>query len=85
MKAVAGSSVIGVPAPRWGEVGLALVQLRDGARLDADRVLARCRERLAGYKVPRRVEFVERLPLSPQRSQWPFWAIPVPPTPSPPR
>jgi fatty-acyl-CoA synthase len=63
---VSQSAVVGTPDARWGEVGLALVQLRPGAMLAADEVLARCRERLARYKVPQRVEFVTSLPLSAQ-------------------
>jgi fatty-acyl-CoA synthase len=63
---VSQCAVIGVPDAKWGEIGVAFVQLRGGARLDADRVLARCRERLARYKVPTRVEFVAELPLSAQ-------------------
>jgi fatty-acyl-CoA synthase len=63
---VSQSAVVGAPDARWGEVGVALVQLRAGACLGAEQVLARCRERLARYKVPQRVEFVDSLPLSPQ-------------------
>jgi fatty-acyl-CoA synthase len=63
---VSQSAVIGVADATWGEVGLALVQVREGAQLTEADVLARCRERLARYKVPRRVEFVAALPLSAQ-------------------
>ena len=59
-------AVIGVPDERWGEVGLALVVPRPDHSIDAERVLALCRERLARYKVPRRVQAVASLPLSPQ-------------------
>jgi fatty-acyl-CoA synthase len=59
-------AVIGVPDARWGEVGLALVVPRPGRPMDEERILAACRERLARYKVPRRVQAVESLPLSPQ-------------------
>lgn len=59
-------AVIGVPDARWGEVGLALVVPRPGRQVDPDHVLAHCRTRLARYKVPRRVEIVTDLPLSPQ-------------------
>jgi acyl-CoA synthetase (AMP-forming)/AMP-acid ligase II len=59
---VADSAVIGVPDERLGEVGLALVVRKPDAALTIDDVLAFCRERLANYKVPRRVEFVDALP-----------------------
>jgi fatty-acyl-CoA synthase len=63
---VSQCAVIGVPDPTWGEVGLALVVPRPGRQVDAERVINHCRERLARYKVPRRVRTVESLPLSPQ-------------------
>ncbi len=63
---VGQSAVIGVPDPKWGEVGLALVVPRPGCDVDPEKVLAHCRARLARYKVPRRVRVVTSLPLSPQ-------------------
>jgi acyl-CoA synthetase (AMP-forming)/AMP-acid ligase II len=60
---VAEAAVIGVPDERLGEVGVALVV--PNADLDADAVLAFCRERLANYKIPRRVEFRDSLPRNP--------------------
>ena len=63
---VSQCAVIGIPDAKWGEAGLALVVPRPGQRVDPERVLAHCRERLARYKVPRRVRVVESLPLSPQ-------------------
>ena len=55
-------AVIGVPDERWGEVPLAAVVLEDGADLDADAIVAHCGDRLAGYKRPRHVRFVDSLP-----------------------
>jgi acyl-CoA synthetase (AMP-forming)/AMP-acid ligase II len=65
LEGVAESAVIGVPDGRLGEVGLALVVRRPDASLGADEVLAHARERLANYKVPREVRFVDALPRNP--------------------
>ncbi|HUN31790.1 MAG TPA: FadD3 family acyl-CoA ligase [Trebonia sp.] len=64
--AVAEVAVVGVPEERLGQAGRAFVVLRDGEDppSQAD-LLAWCRPRMAGYKVPRRVVFVPALPLSP--------------------
>ncbi|HLK78557.1 MAG TPA: FadD3 family acyl-CoA ligase [Streptosporangiaceae bacterium] len=59
---VAESAVIGVPDPRLGEVGRAFLVPRPGHALAEADVLAFCRERLAGYKVPRQVVFRDGLP-----------------------
>ena len=62
---VAESAVIGVPDPRLGEVGRAFLVPRPGHVLAEADVLAFCRERLANYKVPRRVVFRDALPRNP--------------------
>jgi HIP---CoA ligase len=57
-------AIVGVPDDRMGEVGLAYVVLRPGAEVTDTDLIAWCRERMANYKVPRRVEFVDALPLN---------------------
>ncbi len=59
---MAESAVIGVPDARLGEVGRAFLVARPGHVLAETDVLAFCRERLANYKVPRRVVFRDALP-----------------------
>jgi HIP---CoA ligase len=65
LDAVAESAVIGVPDQRLGEVGKAFIVTRPGWQLTETDVLKHCRERLANYKVPRRVEFRTELPRNP--------------------
>ena len=54
-------AVVGTPDEKWGEAVTALV-VTDGTPLTAEDVVAHCRERLAGYKCPKRVEFRDELP-----------------------
>ena len=54
--------VIGVPDPKWSEVGRAIVALKPGASATPDELLAFCGGQLAKYKIPQRVVFVEALP-----------------------
>lgn len=60
--AVLEACVVGVPHPEWGEQVAAMVQLRPGQSVTAAELLAFSRERLAGYKQPRLLRFVDELP-----------------------
>jgi acyl-CoA synthetase (AMP-forming)/AMP-acid ligase II len=60
--AVAQVAVIGIPDDRLGQVGKAFVVAK--TKVSADDLLAWCRERMAGFKVPRSIEFRDELPLN---------------------
>ena len=63
--AVSECVVIGIPSKKWGEAVHAVVRLFDDAAVTADELIAFCKERLAGYKCPRSLEFrTEPFPLS---------------------
>lgn len=55
-------AVVGAPDERLGEVGRAYIVGKPGHTLEPEAVIAACRERLANFKVPRRVEIVDELP-----------------------
>jgi acyl-CoA synthetase (AMP-forming)/AMP-acid ligase II len=64
MDAVAQVAVVGMSDEYFGEVGAAFVVAREGTQLRPDDVVAYARKHLANYKVPRRVEIVNALPLT---------------------
>jgi acyl-CoA synthetase (AMP-forming)/AMP-acid ligase II len=76
--AVKEVAVIGIPDEKWGELVTALV-VSDGSEVTAQDVIAFCRQSLAGYKCPKRVEFVDELPrtatgkLQKFKLREPFW------------
>jgi acyl-CoA synthetase (AMP-forming)/AMP-acid ligase II len=57
-------AVIGVPDQRMGEVGIAFAVPRPGQQLDPEALIAWARDEMANFKVPRRVEIVDVLPLN---------------------
>ena len=60
--AVLECAVIAIPDEKWGEVAKALVVVKPGQSLTADELVAHCRGRLPGFKVPKSVEFFDALP-----------------------
>ena len=61
---IARVAVVGMPDDRLGEAGAAFVVPAAGAPIEADEVIAWARQRMANYKVPRRVHLVDALPLN---------------------
>lgn len=59
---IADVAVIGVPDPTWGEAVKALIVPEAGRALDRQAIIDWARARIAGYKVPKSIEFVESLP-----------------------
>jgi fatty-acyl-CoA synthase len=62
--AVAECAVVGAPDERWVEAVVAFVVTRPGATVTESELTAHVRARLAGYKVPKRVEFISAIPKS---------------------
>lgn len=65
LPAVLEAAVVGIPHPKWLEVPKAFVVLKPGASLTAEEVVEHCMKKLAKFKVPKEVEFIELLPRNP--------------------
>jgi acyl-CoA synthetase (AMP-forming)/AMP-acid ligase II len=78
--AVADAAVVGAPDERWGEIVTAFVVKRAGHDVTADEVIAHCREKIASFKRPRTVKFIDELPKLPNgkvekfKLRAPLWA-----------
>jgi fatty-acyl-CoA synthase len=56
------AAVVGVPHAKWGEVGCAVIVLRAGEQATEEEILDFCRGKLAKFKLPKQVVFVQELP-----------------------
>jgi malonyl-CoA/methylmalonyl-CoA synthetase len=62
MPGVAESALVGVPHPDFGEVGVAVVIPKPGAKLDGERIVAQLKSQLANFKIPKQCFVVDELP-----------------------
>ncbi len=65
LPAVLEAAVVGIPHPKWLEVPKAYVVLKPGSSLTAEEIMHYCVEKLAKFKVPKEIEFIDELPRTP--------------------
>ena len=63
------SQVVGIPDSRYFEVPAAFVELKSGAAISEDEIIAFCRGKIANFKLPRHVRFVAEWPMSTSKIQ----------------
>src|SRR3954470_1899511 len=79
LEGVAECAVIGVPHEKWGETIKAIVVRAPGSEIDEAAVIGHCKKRIAGYKAPTSVDFVDTIPRTATgkvqkfRLREPFW------------
>jgi acyl-CoA synthetase (AMP-forming)/AMP-acid ligase II len=77
--AISDIAVIGVPDQKFGEALMACLVLNSGQQIDVQEIVSFCRDKLAGYKIPRQIQILDALPRNPTGKvlktelRKPFW------------
>jgi acyl-coenzyme A synthetase/AMP-(fatty) acid ligase len=59
------AAVIGISHPKWMEVPKAYVVLKEGKTLSGEQIMSHCTAKMAKFKVPKEIEFIDELPRNP--------------------